>query len=539
MNLAWWLEKATWEHHEKIAVIDGINGRQITYAELTSLSSRIGNVLREDTGVEEDDVVATILPNDYWHMALLYGLLKIGAVFNGLNPKSVLGKFKQDVTTSEAKTVVVSRQHLDTARTLQRDTCIENVLVCDEIETDFPNLRKMASEASDRLRIAPRTSDEMAVVNFTAGTSGASKGVVFTHGKLGLSAMGSVFSDGLKSADTNLAFTSLFHSGGIHNALTWVLAGGTLIWSGGWDADRAIRLIDTYRPTWIHYWIPSMVRDLMRHPGWDGLDLRGIKTYLTGEAVPAELQQLLVEEKGMRAAIVYGLTETMAYAILKPSFYYEDDKVVPYGSSGRPSKDLCEVKVQDPLSGSVVEGVGTGEVCVRGEVVTPGYYNDPERTAEVLDGEGFLRTNDLVHRDEKEWYWIGGRTDDLISTGGEKLSIYEVDDLLLNHPGVRDAACIGVAHERLGQVPAAFVAPAEPTDEEEIKSTLDAYCAEKMERWKRPRLYAIVEEVPRTAAKRNKSVADLNKLLEGIILKDSEGVTTLSRMRADNENPVS
>ena len=541
MNLAWWLERATWERGDEVAVIDGIDGTRKTYTEMTSLSNRIGNVLREEVGVDEDEVVVTILPDDHRHMAIMYGLLKIGAVFSGLNRKSVLEKLKKDVATCNASTVVVGGEYLDAARALLRDTGIENVLVCGEvgIESEFPNLMEMASGVSEELRIAPRTGEEIAAINFTSGTSGASKGVVFTHEKLGTSALGSVFHDGLRSTDTNLGFISLFHSAGIHDAVKWVVAGGTIVWSGGWDADRAVRLVEEHRPTWIYFWIPTMVRDAMKHPGWEELDLRGVKAYLSGEPVPAELHRTLVEEKGMRVGIVYGLTETMPVGILKPSFRYGEDMLVPFGSTGGPSKDLCEVVLKDPFSGEVVEGAGEGEVYVRGEVVTPGYHNDPKRTAEDLDEQGFFRTKDLARRDGEGWYWVGGRTDDLISTGGEKLSIHEVDDVLLGQPKVKDAACVGVEHERLGHVPAAFVVPTEPLCEEEVKEILDAYCLEHLERWKRPRLYAVVEEVPRTAAKRSKSLGDLKKRLEGIVLKDGEGVTTLSRLRAGEGDPGS
>lgn len=529
MNLAWWLERAAWEHGDKVAVIDGQDETQVTYAELAGLVNRIGNVLKEGFGVKEDDVVVTLLPDDHWHMAVLYGVQKIGAVFSGLNRTQLLEKFKHDVSKSQARTLITNSQFFDTARKLHRETCVENVLVRGDTDGEFPDLEHLAGSAPDELRVTPRKSDEIAAVNFTAGTSGPSKGVVFTHGKLGLSALSSVFFDGLRSSDTNLGFIGVFHSGGIHDSIKWVMAGGTIIWNGGWDADRAVYLSKKYRPTWMYFWVPTMIRDLMRHPEWESLDLAGVKANLAGERVPAEIHRILVEEKGMRIINLYGLTETMPVAVLKPSLYYGDDRVVPFGSSGRPNKELSEVKLKDPITGEEVTGLNEeGEICMRGEVVTPGYYNDPERTAQALDEEGYLHTRDLAYRDEQGWYWIGGRADDIINTGAEKLSLYEVEEVVLGHPAVEDAACIGVEHERFGQVPTAFIVPSETMTEEQVRDLLDAHCLENLERWKRPRLYVLMEEIPRTMAKKTKSIADLKEIVRSVVLSEDDGVTTMS-----------
>ncbi len=165
-------------------------------------------------------------------------------------------------------------------------------------------------------------------------------------------------------------------------------------------------------------------------------------------------------------------------------------------------------------------------------MVTPGYYRDPERTAAAFDAEGFLHTRDRGYRDPDGWWFVRGRTDDIINPGGEKLCLLEVDAALLAHPDVRDAACVGVAHGRFGEVPADFVQLERAMTEQAARDLLDAHCIATLERWKRPRLYVFVDEVPRTPGKRSKMAAAMTARLEGLVVTDADGVTTYRALKA-------
>jgi acyl-CoA synthetase (AMP-forming)/AMP-acid ligase II len=426
--------------------------------------------------------------------------------------------------------VIVGRAYLEVGRRLLAETAVERLLVCDEAgEPDLPNLVELTSATRPATPVAPRTADQPAAINFTGGTSGVSKGVVFTHGGLTLSAQASLVLDRLHPTDVNLSCISLYHSGGIHDAVKWVLAGASNLLTGGWDADVAARLIAGHRPTWIYFWVPTMVRDLMRHPRWAELPLAGVRTILCGEPVPPELQGDLIEH-GMAAQNSYGMSETMPVGILKPLVAHGERP--PLGSCGRPVPELCETVLKDPATGERITEPGVvGEVCVRGGVVSPGYHNDPERTAAAFDDEGFLHTRDVASFDADGWWFLGGRTDDIINSGGEKLSLVEVEDVLRTHPAVVDVACTPVAHERFGEVPAAVVV-IEGLDEATAAKALDAHCLERLERWKRPRLYVAVDAVPRTMPKRTKDLRALRDLVAGVGLTDADGVTCLSGLAA-------
>jgi acyl-CoA synthetase (AMP-forming)/AMP-acid ligase II len=529
MNIGWWLERTFWEQPDKAAVVDA-DGTMVSYRELRALSNRIGNVLAAH-GVGEDDVVVSAMPDHHLHVATFYAALRVGAAFSGLNYKLNPEKPLGDARHCGAKVAVVAPEHLELGRRLRAEAGVETVLVTTGGDHGLPALDELLADAADELRIVQRNADDVAAINFTSGTSGASKGVTFTHGTLQNSAWGAVFLGGVNSSSRNLSLVGMYHSGGIHDSVRMVMAGGTILWSNGWDVDRVVQIFLEERPNWAYWIIPTMARDLMRHPRWPEIDLTGFRTYVAGEPVPVDVRDALLA-KGAQVGNMYGLTEAMPVCVLGPSLYYGDETAVPVGSSGRPGKGFCTAVLKDPATGETLDGNDVeGEVCISGDVVTPGYFRDPGRTAEAFDDEGFLHTRDRAYRDPDGWWFIRGRTDDIINSGGEKLSLLEVDTALLAHPDVVDAACVGVAHDRFGEVPAAFVQVGGGLTEEPVRDLLDAHCLATLERWKRPRLYVLVDEVPRTAAKRSKMAPVLKARLEGLTVRDADGVTTFGRLQ--------
>src|ERR1700737_944755 len=259
MNLAWWLERSTWEHPDNAAAIDGLDGRVVSYTELNTLAARLGNVLRQHFGVVEDEIVATLMTDDHRLQALYYGVLGTGAVFTGLNRAQLPAKHEADPRKSRSRTLVATSDQMEVARRLKDSCAVANVV-------DDSALAALAESAPASLRIAPRAQRDLAAINFTAGTAGVSKGVMFAHGTLGASAVGAVTSGGITSRDRDLALIGMFPSGGISDATKWVVAGATVIWSGGWQADRVAMMIRDLRPNWIYFIVPTMVRDLIKNP---------------------------------------------------------------------------------------------------------------------------------------------------------------------------------------------------------------------------------------------------------------------------------
>lgn len=531
MNLGWYLESATWDHPMKVAAINGHTHEKITYLELNTLSNKIGNALREKYELKEDDVLTTLMTEDWLHMAIMYGIMKIGCVFCGLNRTHLIDKLVYDVTTTKSKLLILSSDFLALGKQLAERIKGLNLLVSDS-GTEYPNLPDLLKDASGELRIAPRANLDLAAINFTAGTTGASKGVMFCHGILGTSVQGSIFWGGISAKDVIVAPIGLFHSGGISDSIRSVMAKATVIWMAGWTSDKAADIIMRYKPSWFHFIVPTMIRDLQNNPNFDKLDLNGMKANVAGAPVPADMQEML-NKRGMRTINFYGMTETMPCIVTLSSMYYGDWKNPVLGSSGKDYKEFGIAKIIDTATGKEITKPGErGEIWFKGDVLTPGYYADPERTKEAIDADGWFHTSDLAYKDENGYYFVGGRVDDMILCGGEKLSLVEIDIALLKCPLVKDAGAIGVPHERFGEVPAAFIVPNQDMTEEEIKDKVDKYCRETLERWKRPRLYIKVDKIPRTLAKGTKAIQDLRKLTAGIHLSDKDGnVTTFGKLK--------
>jgi acyl-CoA synthetase (AMP-forming)/AMP-acid ligase II len=528
MNLSWWLERAANEYPDKTAIVDA-SGEGITYRDLQSLVNRIGRVLRNQMGVRPNDVVVSCMRDNFLHVAIFYATMRIGAIFSGLNHKQVHEKVHSDIARCSPKVAIVAPEFAEIAALIGAYPNIKVAMTTGN-DSRYSNLLTLTESEQPDLRVEQRSRDDIAAINFTAGTSGASKGVIFTHGKLETSVWGSIFLAGVNSDCRNLSLVGMFHSGGIADSIRLVMAGGTLFWSEGWDVDRVVSIIRKHRINFAYYIVPTMLRDLMRHPDWDQLNLSGLKTHVSGEVVPPEIEAAM-RAKGALLGAMYGMTETMPVRALSSTLYYRDEHELPIGSSGKPNKEFCEVVLKDPYTGATLEGGDVeGEICLRGDVVTPGYYNDPERTAAAFDSEGYLHTRDLGYRDGNGWYFIRGRTDDMIMSGAEKLSLLEIDDVLRKHPQVADAACVGVPHERFGEVPAAFVVLQSAMDDEAARQLLNDFCIASMERWKRPRLYVFVDEIPRTAAKRTKMQGAMRQQIAGIKVMTADGVTTLNAL---------
>jgi acyl-CoA synthetase (AMP-forming)/AMP-acid ligase II len=275
MNLAWWLHSAAKQHGDNIALIHPQSGAEVTYRELDERTSLIAAVLR-GAGVREDDVVVTLLPDDELHYCVFFATLKIGGVFSGLNRNQKFERHRADIERLGARVMIVSSDFVERAEALREATGLETIIVSGEADAPHPKLTQLMGNAVPFDRIVPRTSGQLCAVNFTGGTSGTSKGVTFTHGKLGLSAHMATLYSGMRSTDVNISVIGLFHSGGIADALRWTMVGGTNIFLGTWNTDLLVRTIERYRPRFIMAIVPTMVRDWMRHPRYDSLDLNGM-----------------------------------------------------------------------------------------------------------------------------------------------------------------------------------------------------------------------------------------------------------------------
>ncbi|HRP11247.1 MAG TPA: AMP-binding protein, partial [Terricaulis sp.] len=320
------------------------------------------------------------------------------------------------------------------------------------------------------------------------GTTGAPKAVIKTFQMAMVNAFHATQAFGIRDGDHTLNFLPLFHTAGIHLlAMPVLMAGGTVHVLPGFDADRAIDLLPQLD---LLFAVPAVYQQLAAHARFGSADFSHVRAWGCGGA---PLPDVLVERfaaKGARVCNGYGMTETGPTAFVA----HPDDALSKIGSVGKPQL-LLDVRIVDGEGRDVAEGE-SGEIWMRGPGLTPGYWNKPAETAKAFTEDGWLKSGDIGRRDAEGCYYVAGRIKEMFISGGSNVYPAEIENTLARHPAVLEAAVIGVADEKWGEVGAAFVLVKAPIGAEELIQ----FCRANLASYKIPRHVRFVEDFPRTAA---------------------------------------
>jgi long-chain acyl-CoA synthetase len=339
--------------------------------------------------------------------------------------------------------------------------------------------------------IAERRPADTAVILYTSGTTGAPKGAELTHANLGRNAEVATRLFDLDADSMTLGSLPLFHSFGQTCALNAsVLAGAGVTLLPRFDPDRALEIVERDEVS-VFMGVPTMYNALLNHPDRARFDVSSLRLCVSGGAsLPMELLHAFEREFGCKILEGYGLSETSPIA----SFNHPDRERKP-GSIGTPIKGV-EMKLLDSAGDDVPLGE-VGEIVIRGHNVMKGYWRKPEATAEAISAEGWFHSGDLARMDEDGYFFIVDRKKDLIIRGGYNVYPREIEEVLFSHPGVREAAVVGVPHDELGEEVGAAVAlqPDADVTEDELRDFVKGQIAA----YKYPRLVWFVDELPKTA----------------------------------------
>lgn len=472
---------------------------RLTFAQLQEHVTAFARALLAD-GVVPGDRVAIWAPNtERWVIAAL-GALTIGAVLVPVNTRFKGQEAHHVLASTGASVLVVDDTFVDGGRVAMLDGAGQLPELRTVVRTDsgdwqsFLDSGGSISAAQAEAAAAEVDPDDVSDVIFTSGTTGRPKGAMVTHGQSVRLFREWATNVGLTAGDRMLVVSPFFHSFGYKaGILACLVARATLLPVKVLDVDQALDLIQRERATVVPG-APTLYTTFLEHPGLASYDVSSVRLAVTGAAVvPTELIRRMRDELGFVTVLTaYGLTECCGYATgCRPG---DPDEVVSL-TSGRAVAGV-EVAVVAP-GGHPLPAGQAGEVLVRGYNVMVGYWKDPEATASAVDADGWLHTGDVGVLDADGNLSITDRLKDMYVVGGFNAYPAEVEQVLVRHPGVSQAAVIGVPDARLGEVGRAFVvarAGAGPTEAE-----LVGWCKERLAGYKVPRSVVLVDSLPRNA----------------------------------------
>ena len=496
-------------------------GAKTSYAELDRAVDRFAHVLGS-MGVGKGDRVSLHLPTSPAFVIAFMGTMRAGALAVPMNPLYVERELDILLAETEPRVSVtldllVPRLHaVEVAAGPGRPGRLIVTGIRDSLPVPIkwlypikarregrwhpqphtsatPNLFRLLREAPAERFESAATPEDGAVLQPTGGTTGTPKAALLTHRNLVANAcQTSAWFPQAPNEDppTILCPLPLFHIYGLTVDMNYaMLTGGTLLLLPRFEPHDVLKAAAKYRPR-LFPGAPIMYETLAHHPDVGRFDLSSIEACISGAApLPAGVQRDFEAITGGKVCEGYGLTEASPVTHCNPI-----DSGRRNGTIGLPFPST-DARVVDPKTGRVMPTGEVGELQVAGPQVMAGYWRRPEETADVLR-DGWLRTGDMAKQDPDGFFTIADRMKDLIIVGGINVYPREVEDVLLTHPAVADAAVIGMAHEHYGEVPCAFVVLAEGATATE--EDLFAYCRKNLARYKVPVAIRFRPRLPKT-----------------------------------------
>ncbi|GAA3889716.1 4-coumarate--CoA ligase family protein [Saccharothrix violaceirubra] len=456
----------------RVALVDGVGGRSLTYAELAEAVERLAFLL-VSRGIGRGDVVGILAPNDPYYAVVFHGILRAGATATTINTLYTDADVAFQLRDAGVK-LLFSARPVDFPDTIPF--------------SDLPEL--LMPGAAPEVPVSP---DDVAVLPYSSGTTGRAKGVMLTHRNL----VANIVQCGpllkVESDSRILAVLPFFHIYGMQVLMNLGLhMGATVVTLPKFDLAEFLRVIQDHRTDRV-YIAPPVAVALAKHPLVDQYDLSAVDTVFSGAApLDVELAEAVARRLDCHVRQGYGMTEMSPVSHAIPDG--RDD--IPVGTVGFIAPNM-ECRFVDPASGADV-GVGErGELWCRGPNVMKGYLNDPEATAVTLDSEGWLHTGDVAVIDSAGAVTIVDRVKELIKYKGYQVPPAELEALLLTHPAVVDAAVVGVQVADVGEVPKAFVVRA---DNSLTEADVIAFVAEHVAPYKKVRQVEFISAIPKSAS---------------------------------------
>ncbi len=507
MTPADFLERAAATWPDKVAVVHG--DLRVTYRELLARARRMASALTR-RGIARGDVVSIIAPNTPAMLEAHYGVIMAGAVLNALNYRLDAPTIAFILEHGGSKLVLVDREFSPVmVEALGQMNAPPPAIGIDDVlatsgemlgDTDYESF--LAEGDPDAPWTRPSDEWESMALNYTSGTTGNPKGVVFHHRGAFLNAMGNAIAFGLDSHSRYLWTLPMFHCNGW--TFTWAVTavGGTHVCLRAVDPPLIFRLIEEHKVSHM-CGAPIVLNMLVHAPGEAKRTFEHSVEIATGGAAPPSAVIASMERMGFKVLHLYGLTETYGPSGICAWPPEWDGLELDAKASrmarqgvGYPTLEGFRVVNPDTLEDVPADGETMGEIWIRGNTVMKGYLKNPAASNEVF-AHGWFHSGDLAVMHPDGYAEVKDRSKDIIISGGENISSLEVEEALYKHPKIMEAAVVARPDEKWGETPCAFVTIA-PGQEGLSQDDVISWCREMMAHYKAPRT-VIFGELPKTS----------------------------------------
>jgi fatty-acyl-CoA synthase len=478
---------------DKTALVVVDSGERLTYRELDDRAIRCARSWRETLGLAKGDRIGILAHNRAEYVEAFCAAGKSGVVLVTLGTRLTAIELQHIVTDSGMRALIYDGAFVETVAALRELVEVEQWIALDEpVATTDRGYSDLTAGLGEGVFARQRCDPEDTYcLLYTSGTTGRPKGVVFPHRQVSWNGYNTVVSWQLQEDDVSPIFTPLYHAGGLMAFLTPLFTiGGTIVLHGGFDVSEIWRTIESERCT-VVLGVPTIWKMLMDAPEFGTVDLSHVRAFYSGGAPLPHYIIEAYQERGVVFKQGFGMTEVGVNCFAMTA----EDSLRKVGSIGKPLM-FTDVRLIDD-DGRDVGAEQVGELLFRGPHVSRGYWNNPEATAAALDDEGWFHSGDLARRDADGFFYVAGREKDMIISGGVNIYPAEIEAALLLHPDVADAAVVAVPDDQWGEVGVAFIVALE--GRAVGAEALAVHLANRLAKFKIPKRFEVIAELPRTA----------------------------------------
>ena len=499
MNTTDFLSIATSICPDKVAIV--FEGKRYTFSQLNDRLNRLANAL-SNLGVDKGDRVAMLQVNCNQCVETYFATAKLGAIYVPLNSRAKGDELTYMLNSSEANTLFVGERYIDLVNSLRSGlSSVKNFISIESKHDGMLYYEDMLSSPAEEV-VTEISDDDTTILMYTAGTTGLPKGVMLSHNSFAIYVLENVTPADPELEEGNILTVPLYHVAGIQAMMAAIYGGRTLVMERQFEPVEWMELVEAEKANRAMM-VPTMLKQLIEHPDFSKHDLRSLRVITYG-AAPMSLEVIKKAVDvfpGVSFINAFGQTETAStITTLGPEDHIitgteeeREKKLKRLSSIGKPMSDV-EMKIVDEEGHQLPVGQ-VGEIVARGPRVMTGYWKDEEKTEKTIDKEGWVHTGDMGYMDEDGYFFLAGRTTDMIIRGGENISPEEVEAVLHSHPKIEEVAVIGIPDEEWGEQPRAIVVVKQ--GETATGDEIIEYCRARMSSFKRPRSVIFVNELPR------------------------------------------